>query len=50
MRRYGLEASGRLNDDWKLSAELRVFSKWPNDNTAFLADQDFLTVTLERYF
>ena len=49
-RRYGLEASGRLNDDWKLSAELRAFSKWPNDNTAFLADQDFLTVTLERYF
>lgn len=50
MRRYGLEASGRLTDDWKLSAELRAFSKWPDDNTAFLADQDFLTVTLERYF
>jgi hypothetical protein len=49
-RRYGLEGSGRLNDDWKLTAELRVFSKWPDDNSAFLADQDFLTVTLERYF
>ena len=49
-RRYGLEGSGRLNDDWKLTAELRVFSEWPDDNTAFLADQDFLTVTLERYF
>jgi hypothetical protein len=50
MRRYGLEASRRLTDDWKLTAELRVFSKWPDDNTVFLADQDFLTVTLERYF
>jgi hypothetical protein len=49
-RRYGLEGSGRLNDDWKLTAELRVLSKWPQDSTAFLADQDFLTVTLERYF
>jgi hypothetical protein len=51
-RRYGIEGSGRLNDDWKLSAEARIFSKWPKDDpaTAFLADQDFVTVTLERYF
>jgi hypothetical protein len=52
-RRYGLEASGRLTDDWKLSGELRVFSGWPRDPAApeaFLADQDFVTVTLERYF
>jgi len=49
-RRYGIEASGRLNDDWKLSAEARIFSRWPDDFTAFLADQDFVTVTLERYF
>jgi hypothetical protein len=50
-RRYGLEASRRLDDDWKLSGELRVFSKWPtDDNMTFLADQDFLTMTLERYF
>jgi len=48
--RYGLEGSGRLNDDWKLSAEARIFSQWPDDFTAFLADQDFVTVTLERYF
>jgi hypothetical protein len=49
--RYGLEGSGRLSDDWKLTAELRVFSQWPDDPaTGFLADQDFLTVTLERYF
>jgi len=49
-RRYGIEASGRLNDDWKLSAEARIFSRWPDDFSAFLADQDFVTVTLERYF
>jgi len=51
-RRYGLEISGRLNDDWKLSGEMRVFSKWPKDDPAlgFLSDQDFLTVTLERFF
>jgi hypothetical protein len=51
-RRYGVEASGRLNDDWKLSAEARIFSKWPKDDpaTAFLAEQDFVTVTLERFF
>ena len=51
--RYGLEASGRLNDDWKLSGEARIFSKWPDDPldpSAFLADQDFITVTLERFF
>lgn len=48
--RYGLEASGRLTDDWKLSLEARIFSKWPDDDSAFLADQDFLTVTLERFF
>ena len=51
-RRYGIEASGRLTDDWKLSAEARIFSKWPTDPTTggFLADQDFVTVTLERFF
>ncbi len=51
-RRYGIEASGRLNDDWKLSAEARIFSKWPKADlaTGFLAEQDFVTVTLERFF
>lgn len=48
--RYGLEASGRLTDDWKLSLEARIFSHWPDDDSAFLADQDFLTLTLERFF
>ncbi len=51
-RRYGIEGSGRLNDDWKLSAEARLFSKWPKADpaTGFLAEQDFVTVTLERFF
>ena len=51
-RRYGIEGSRRLNDDWKLSAEARIFSKWPKDDpaTGFLAEQDFVIVTLERFF
>jgi hypothetical protein len=51
-RRYGIEGSGRLTDDWKLSAEARLFSKWPaaDPATGFLGEQDFITVTLERYF
>ena len=50
--RYGLEVSGRLNDDWKLSGELRAFSQWDeaSEATGFLADQDFATITLERFF
>ena len=50
--RYGVEASGRLNDDWKLSAEARIFSKWPREDQTigFLADQSFVTLTLERFF
>lgn len=50
--RYGLEVSGRLNDDWKLSGEVRAFSRWDESDvgTGFLADQDFATVTLERFF
>lgn len=50
--RYGLEVSGRLNDDWKLSGELRAFSQWDESDvaTGFLADQDFATITLERFF
>jgi hypothetical protein len=50
--RYGLEVSGRLNDDWKLSGEVRAFSRWDESDlgTGFLADQDFATITLERFF
>lgn len=51
-RRYGLEVSGRLNDDWKLSGEVRAFSRWDEADvaTGFLGDQDFATITLERFF
>jgi hypothetical protein len=50
-RLYGVEASRRLGDDWKLSLEARLFSKLPKDSTeAFLSDQDFVTLTLERFF
>jgi hypothetical protein len=50
-RLYGIEASGRLNDDWKLSLESRLFSRIPPGQvTSFLADQDFAMLTLERFF
>ncbi|MGH8441506.1 MAG: hypothetical protein ACRETF_01235 [Nevskiaceae bacterium] len=51
-RRYGVEASGRLNDNWKLSGEARIFSQFPDNDPllAFLAEQSFVTITLERYF
>ena len=48
--RYSVEASRRLTDDWKLSLEARMFSHWTDTTTPFLADQDYLTVTLERFF
>lgn len=50
-RLYGIEASGRLNDDWRLALESRLFSRLPEDGfEAFLGDQDFAMVTLERFF
>ena len=50
-RLYGVEASRRLTDDWRLSLEARIFSAVPDDApTAFFADQDFVTLTLERFF
>jgi hypothetical protein len=49
-RLYGLEASRRLGDDWKLTGELRIFSRMPDGVAGFLGDQDFVAVTLERYF
>ncbi|MGQ0587817.1 MAG: hypothetical protein ACT4PK_11560 [Gammaproteobacteria bacterium] len=51
-RRYGLEASGRLNDNWKLSGEARIFSAFPTTDPilAAFADQSFITLTLERFF
>jgi hypothetical protein len=50
-RLFGIEASGRLNDDWRLAGEARLFSQMPDDGVeALIADQDFVTVTLERFF
>lgn len=50
-RLYYVEASRRLGDDWKLSLETRIFSNMREDAIeAFLSDQDFLTVSLERFF
>lgn len=50
-RLYGIEASRRLGDDWRVAVEARIFSKMPQDGfEAFLADQDFATLTLERFF
>jgi len=50
-RLFGVEASRRLTDDWRLAFEARMFSKLPSDGVeAFLADQDFVTLTLERFF
>lgn len=50
-RLYGVEASRRLGDDWKLSLETRMFEDLPDDpEVKFLEDQDFVTLTLERFF
>lgn len=50
-RLYGIEASRRLTDEWRLSLESRIFSEIPADApAAFFADQDFVTLTLERFF
>lgn len=50
-RLYGIEASGRLSDDWRLAAESRLFSRIRDGGVeSFLADQDFVMLTLERFF
>ena len=50
-RLYGIEASRRLGDDWKLSLESRLFSAMPDDLVGrTLGNQDFVMVTLERFF
>ena len=50
--RYGgIEASRRLGDDWRLSLKARMFAELPDDSTAkFLEKQDFVTLSLERFF
>lgn len=50
-RLVGIEASRRLTDDWRLALESRLFSAMSEDGVdAFLEDQDFVTLTLERFF
>lgn len=50
-RLYGLEASRRIGDDWKISLETRIFDDLPDDPAVkFLEDQDFSILTLERFF
>lgn len=50
-RLYGVEASRRIGDDWKISLETRIFEDLPDDPAVkFLEDQDFATVLLERFF
>ncbi|HUR41467.1 MAG TPA: hypothetical protein VM240_09910 [Verrucomicrobiae bacterium] len=50
-RLYGVEASRRLSDDWRLAIETRIFSKFDRSRIeGFLADQDFTMLTLERFF
>jgi hypothetical protein len=48
---WSLEASRRLDDDWKLGLRLRVFTGGdPNDLANVEKDADELRLTLERYF
>ncbi|HUS23693.1 MAG TPA: hypothetical protein VM369_01990 [Candidatus Binatia bacterium] len=50
-RLWGVEASSRLTDDWKVSLEARLFEKIPQDSPAdFLEGEDVVTVRLERFF
>ena len=50
-RLYLVEVSRRLTDEWRLAGEARLFEDMPAGSLeAFLEDQDFLTVTLERFF
>ncbi len=50
-RFYSLELSRRLNDDWKLEAEFRVFDRIEPGTPEFdLRDDDYLQLELRRYF
>jgi hypothetical protein len=46
-----IEASRRLGDAWRLSGKFRLFEKTGDDPfTGFLADEDMLSLSLERFF
>lgn len=47
----GIEASRRLGNDWRVALKARMFAEIPDDSIAkFLEKQDFVTVSVERFF
>lgn len=50
-RFYSIEASRRLNDDWSLSVEARLFSNMAIDDPGYaLRDDDYMQIELRRFF
>ena len=50
-RFYSIEASRRLNNDWSLAAEARIFSSMDAQDPAFaLRNDDYLQIELRRFF
>jgi len=50
-RLFSVEASRRLWSDWRLTADIRVFSDLPNDPLVDLIDgQDRIRILLQRFF
>lgn len=48
---FNLEASRRIGDNWKLEVEARLFADIPKNDIQFVfRDEDYLQVTLARYF
>jgi hypothetical protein len=47
----GVEANRRIGEDWRVSLKARLFAEIPDDSIAkFVEKQDFVTVSLERFF
>jgi len=50
-RFYSIEASRRINNDWSIAAEARIFSNTDTQSPAFaLRDDDYLQIELTRFF
>lgn len=50
-RVFQLEGNRRLGEDWRLNLKWRDFSAVPRDQlSSFLADEDMLSLSLERFF
>lgn len=50
-RFFSIELSRRLNDDWKVEAEARVFSSLEPETTEYdFRDDDYFQIELRRYF